>query len=187
MRINNPLQTNKAGIKKSLNAIVALQIALWGVVGLDAMGLQIPILRQLIGFVYLTFVPGILILIILKLHKLGGIETILYSIGLSLSFLMFTGAVINFLYPLIGISKPISEVPLIVTIGMTVLFLCLIYYLSKDHSVSLSVNTEQILSPHVLSLLLLLFLAVFGAYLLNFYNNNSDSIILYWKETLTSE
>jgi len=45
-------------------------LAMWGVIGLDVVGLQIPILRQLIGFIYLTFIPGIIILRILKLHKL---------------------------------------------------------------------------------------------------------------------
>ena len=60
-------------IKKFLSVILSIQLALWGVIGLDAMGIQIPIIRQLIGFIYLTFVPGILILRILKLHNLGNI------------------------------------------------------------------------------------------------------------------
>jgi len=164
--------------RKILLIILSLQLAFLGLVSIDNIGFEIPILRQAVGFIYLTFIPGFIIIRILKVSSRSAVETLLYSIGLSLSLLMFLGAFINFLYPLVGISKPISEVPLIVTIGMTVLFLCLIYYLSKDHSVSLSVNTEQILSPHVLSLLLLLFLAVFGAYLLNFYNNNTLPLIL---------
>ena len=42
--------------------MLAIQFAIWGAIGLDVIGLQIPILRQLIGFIYLTFVPGIIIL-----------------------------------------------------------------------------------------------------------------------------
>ena len=84
MRINNPFQMNDWEIKKFLTVVLAIQFALWGVIGLDAMGLQIPILRQLIGFIYLTFIPGIIILRILKLHKLGNIETVLYTVGLSI-------------------------------------------------------------------------------------------------------
>ena len=95
MQINNPLQMNDWEIKKFLTVVLAIQLAMWGVIGLDYIGLQIPILRQLIGFIYLTFVPGIIILRILKLHKLGNIETLLYTVGLSIATLMFTGLLMN--------------------------------------------------------------------------------------------
>lgn len=80
MQTNNPFQINDWEIGKFLKVVLAVQLAVWGVIGLDALGLQIPIVRQLIGFIYLTFVPGIIILIILKLHKLGNIETLLYTV-----------------------------------------------------------------------------------------------------------
>ena len=154
-------------------------MATLGAIGLDYIELQIPILRQAICFIYLSFIPGTLILRILKLPKLSAIETIVYSVGLSLSFLMFTGALINFFYPLIGISKPISLISLLVTISAIVLLLCFVCYLrDKDYSTYFSININQILSPSVLSLLLLPFLAIFGTYLLNFYDNNILLLIL---------
>ena len=33
-----------------------------GLIGLAALGFDIPVLRQIVGFIFLTFVPGILIL-----------------------------------------------------------------------------------------------------------------------------
>ena len=115
MQLNNSFQMNDWEIKKFLKVIFTIQLAMWGVIGLDATGLQIPILREFIGFIYLTFVPGIIILRILKLHKLGNIETLLYSVGLSIASLMFTGLFMNTVYPLFGISGPISITPLIIT------------------------------------------------------------------------
>jgi uncharacterized membrane protein len=56
---------NDCAIKKFLKVVLAIQLAIWGVIGLDVIGFQIPILRQLIGFVYLTFIPDILLLRIL--------------------------------------------------------------------------------------------------------------------------
>ena len=53
MQINNPFQMNDWEINKFLTVILAVQLAMWGVIGLDALGLQIPIIRQLIGFIYL--------------------------------------------------------------------------------------------------------------------------------------
>ena len=144
MQINNLLQMNDWKIEKFLKVILAVQLAMWGVIGLDAIGIQIPILRQFIGFIYLTFVPGILILRILKLHKLGNIETLLYTVGLSIATLMFTGFFMNMLYPFFGISGPISFVPLIVTISVVVLILCVLCYMrDKDFADPGFVDTKM--------------------------------------------
>ena len=173
MQINNPLQMNDWEIRKFLKAILSIQLAMWGVIGLDAIGLQIPILRQLIGFVYLTFIPGIIILRILKLHKLGNIETLLYTVGLSIATLMFTGLFINTVYPIFGISGPISITPLIITISMLVLVLCVLCYVrDRNFSNPSFIDVKDILSPPALFLCMIPFLAVLGTYLVNFHHNN---------------
>jgi uncharacterized membrane protein len=160
-------------IKKFLKVVLAIQLAVWGVIGLDAIGLQIPILRQLIGFVYLTFVPGILILRILKLHKLGNIETLLYTVGLSIATLMFTGLFMNTVYPLFGISGPISITPLIITISAVVLVLSILSYVrDKNFSDPAHIDIKDVLSPPALFLCLVPFMAVFGTYLVNFHHTN---------------
>ena len=173
MQISNPLQMTDWEIERFLKVVLATQLVLWGVIGLDAVGLQIPILRQFIGFIYLTFVPGILILRILKLHKLGNIETLLYTVGLSIATLMFTGFFMNMIYPLFGISRPISIVPLIITISVVVLVLCVLSYIrDKDFSDPSFIDAEEILSPPVLFLCLIPFMAVLGTYLVNFHHSN---------------
>jgi uncharacterized membrane protein len=160
-------------IKKFLTVVLAIQLAVWGVLGLDAIGLQIPVIRQLIGFVYLLFIPGVIVLRILKLHKLGNIETLLYSVGLSIATLMFTGLFMNTVYPLFGISEPISITPLVTTISAVVLILCIISYVrDKDFSASNYIEVKEVLSPPALFLCLLPFLSIFGTYLVNFYHNN---------------
>lgn len=73
-------------IKKCLWLSLAISLAAPGLVGLAALGFDIPILRQIVGFIFLTFVPGVLILRILKIHNIGLIESLLCSVGLSLAF-----------------------------------------------------------------------------------------------------
>lgn len=171
--IANPLQMNDWEISKFLKVILVIQLAMLGMIGLDAIGLQIPILRQLIGFLYLTFVPGIIILRILKLHKLCNIETLLYTVGLSIATLMFTGLFMNTSYHLFGISGPISLMPLIITISIVVLILCVLCYVrDKDFSDPSFINLKNVLSPPAMFLCLLPFLAIFGTYLVNFHHNN---------------
>lgn len=164
---------NDWGIKRFFKLILTLQLAFWGVIGLAGINLQVPILRPLVGFIYLTFVPGILILRILKLHKLGNIETVVYTVGLSLATLMFTGFLINRSYPLFGISKPLSLVPLTSTISFVVIALCVICYVrDKDFSDFSYIDLKDMLSPPFLFLCLIPFLSIFGTYLVNFYHNN---------------
>lgn len=173
MQINNPFQMNDWNIRKFLTVVLATQLALWGTIGLDAIGLHIPILRQLTGFIYLTFIPGILILRILKIHKLGNIETILYTVGLSIATLMFTGLFMNTVYPFFGISRPISITHLIITISILVLILCILSYVrDKDYSNPSFIDVGEILSPPVLFLCLIPFLAIFGTYLVNLQHDN---------------
>ena len=173
MQINNPLQMNDWGIGKFLKVVLSIQLAAWGVICLDTIGLQIPIIRQLIGFIYLTFIPGILILRIIRLHKLGNIETLLYSVGLSIATLMFTGLFMNTVYPIFGISGPITITPLIITISVVVLLLCVLSYIKdKNFSNPSFIDAGNVLSPPALFLCLIPFLSMFGTYLVNFHHNN---------------
>lgn len=175
----NPIQMNDWEIKRFLTVILSIQLAMWGAIGLDAIGLEIPILRQLVAFIYLTFVPGIIILRILKLHKLGNIETLLYSVGLSLTTLMLTGLLVNTLYPLVGISEPISLTPLLITISIVVLVLCAICYVRDRRFADPSlIHINDVLSPPALLLCLVPFLSIFGTRLVTFNHNNIPLMLL---------
>ena len=70
-----------------------------------AAGLDIPILRQVVGFIFLTFIPGILLLRILRVHEINTTESVAYSVGLSVTLVMFSGAIINFLLPPFNVTQ----------------------------------------------------------------------------------
>ncbi len=174
--------TNQMPRSRILYIILAIQIAILGLVGLAALGFDIPVLRQIVGFIYLTFVPGFLLLKLLRLNRLSSIETLLYSVGLSIAFIMFTGFFLNMLYPLIGIAKPISILPLIATISVIVLILCTILYKREVHGKetlpqSSSIPRSELISPPTLFLLLLPVLAVLGTFLVYFHWGNTLSLI----------
>ena len=89
MKIINPIKINDWDILKFLKIILSLQLAYWGITALNYLGIEIPLIRQILGFIYLTFIPGAVLLRIIKLHKLTNIATILYTIGLSVVSLMY--------------------------------------------------------------------------------------------------
>lgn len=160
-------------IGKFLLVILSIQLAMLGSIGIENIGLHIPFLRQFIGFIYLTFIPGFIILRILKLHELDSLETLLYAVGLSLASLMFSGLLLNTLYPLFGLSKPISLIQLLITISGVVILLCVICYKrDSDFFAESYINLKDILSLPALFLYLLPFFTILGTYSVNYRNSN---------------
>ena len=142
--------------------------------------LNIPFLRQIFGFLLLTFLPGLLILHILKLNEIEPIKKFVLSVGLSISFLILTGLFINTIYPFFGFSEPLSFFPLLITLNIFILALCTaVYYINKDISIQIFINNiKQISSPSALFLILLPFLSIFGAELINTSGDNSLLLLL---------
>lgn len=79
----------------------------------------------------------------------------------------------NTVYPFFAISKAISLLPLIITISMVVLVLCALSYIrDKEFADFAFIDLDEVLSPPVLFLCLIPFMAIFGTYLVNFQHNN---------------
>ncbi|XRP97071.1 DUF2206 domain-containing protein [Methanocaldococcus sp. 16A] len=174
MKFENPFKLQNWKFKKFLIIILFFQISLLGLFALNKLGMDTPIIRPLIGFIYLSFVPGYLLLRILRLHNLSSIESFLYALGLSLFIDMFVGFLMNMFYPILGITdKPISEIPIVLTMAGVVFLLYIIAYLrDKDYDNPDFIDLKDILNPQVLFLSLIPFMAIFGTYLVNYYHNN---------------
>jgi uncharacterized membrane protein len=179
MQVGNFFRMNDWEIRKFLSIVLAVQLALWGLICIEAVGFKVSILRQLVGFIYLTFIPGLLILRVLRLHRLGSVEALLYAVGLSVATLMFIGLFMNTVYPLIGISTSISLEPLIISISVFVSALCVLSYL-RDRSFAepSHINLKDAFSPSILFLCLLPFIAVLGTHLANFHQSNILLMVL---------
>jgi uncharacterized membrane protein len=173
LKIEDPFQISDWGIKKTLSIVISLQLALWGLVELDNLGFHIPILRQLIAFIYLTIIPGILILRIFNVHKLGSTTTLLYSIGLSISAIMLTGFSLNVICPFLGIDDPLSLNILLLTFGIVIIFLSLLSYIydRSSHEPNF-LDLKDVISPFAMVFLFLPFLSIFSTYYLNYYDSN---------------
>lgn len=124
--------------------------------------LDVPIARQVIGFVYASFVPGFLLLGILRLNTNSTTNAVLLSVGLSLSLLTFTGLVTNELYPTLGIADPLSANPLLITIGSILLIMTWVHqkFGTKEFLCTLP-SLRQV--TRILPLTGIVLLAVFGA------------------------
>ncbi|MGI6483716.1 MAG: DUF2206 domain-containing protein [Methanobacterium sp.] len=179
MSIDNIIQMNDWEIGKFLKFVFSIQIVVLGILGLMQIGIEIPFIKEIFGFIYLTFIPGIIILRILKIHNLGNTKTIVCSVGLSITFLMFTGLFINIIYPLFSISRPISTLWIVLTITLIMIVLSFVsFIMDKDYNPPNVMDLKSVLHPSTLFLCLIPFFAIFGTYLMNFNNVNILLILM---------
>ena len=179
MRFRDPLRLNDWGIVPFLGVVLGIQLLLWLTLVLEENGAGIPLLRQVVGFVYLTWVPGIILLRILRVHKVGAIETLLFSVGLSVSTVLFLGFATNTIYPMLDLLKPISEAPLLITMTVFVFAGAVIAYIvDRDFNQPEYITTEETFGWPVFLFALLPFLAIFGAWLVNNYRINTLLFVL---------
>lgn len=176
VKIPDIIQLNDWEPKKFLRMILAIHLVMFGSIGLDLMGLTIPILRQVIGFVYLTFVPGIILLRILKLNKLGMAETLLISMGLSISFLMFSGFLLNSLFSFFNIGSPLSLWNVIIFIAALIAILSIQSY--RKYDISHYEMPHIHISRQAAFLMLLPVLSILGTYMVNSHKNNIILLVL---------
>jgi uncharacterized membrane protein len=135
--------------------------------------LDILILREIIVFIFLSVIPGFAILKLFKLKEISFLDTILFSVGLSIVSVMFVGLLVNELYLYLGLSQPLSTIPLMVAISVFTLTLFFFEY-RRDLSENLKqkISFEGNLKNHFhLSIILVLLpiISALGALYLNIF------------------
>lgn len=163
------------GLLKTSNAQrFFLSILVFLVVTDLAILLDIPILRQVLGFLFLTFLPGLLILLILKLDRLGFLEKLLLSVGLSVAFSMLFGFLVNGSLHALGYAKPVSTIPLLSSFSIANAILLIVAYgRNKGFTPSLS-NLRLTTTEKAFLVLPVLFplLSILGMRTMNSTDNN---------------
>jgi uncharacterized membrane protein len=107
------------------------------------------------------FVPGIAILKLLELKNLDTAEKAIFSIGLSIAFLMFIGLIINEIGRL-AFTNPLSLNLLLFSINMAVLLISLIA--SRHEGSSLPCLPQLKRTGWIFSILLIISLSLLGSY-----------------------
>ena len=139
-----------------------------------AIVLDIPYIRQIIGFLFLTLLPGLLILQILKLNKLGLTEKFVLSVGLSISFLMFFGLVINNSSLSLGYETPLVTSLLLISFNIAFVVLAIVgYKVNKEPIFSLpDLNLTTSEKAFLIVPILFPALCIFGMHVMNTADNN---------------
>lgn len=111
------------------------------------------------------------------MDEFGRLETVLFSIGFSVAFLIIGGLFVNELGFLLGISQPLSLMFLTIILNSIILIGGILAYLRSDDIRLLETKTLPI--SHITALLAALpVLAVVGAMLVNANGNNLILLLL---------
>ncbi len=156
-----------------LAIVVALQVIMY-----VSLFLSFPLVRAAIGIVYLTVVPGLILVKLLKLDNLGTVETVLFSVGFSVAFLMLAGVTINQFGFLAGLNFPLATLPISLFINTIVLVGAAAVHLRRG-SRKLGLPAQNVnFSRSMLVLVLIPLLSVVGAYFVNATGNNFILIVM---------
>jgi len=142
--------------------------------------LNIPFLRQILGFLFFTLLPGVLILQILKLNKINFLEKFILAWGLSIAFLMFFGLLINNSVLALGYKTPLSTIPLLIALNLAFIMLVIAGYNTNKNPIfffpNLNLSTSE--KAFLLAPIIFLALSMSGMHVMNTTNNNSIVMFL---------
>lgn len=141
---------------------------------------DIPILRQISGFIFLTFIPGFLFLCVLKLHKLGWVEKTVLAVGLSVAFSMLFGLTLSSSLLALGYAKPLSTTPLLISFSTATITLAAIAYI-RNKGITFSLPNLNLTAGEKALLIVPSFfplLSIVGMRIMNLSDNNIMLMVL---------
>lgn len=105
----------------------------------------------------------------LKIKLTGFWEYLVYTVGLSIAFLMFGGLFINLVLPLVGIDNPLSTMPLLISFNIFLLIFWIIAYKrNKDFSLEIKLpNLNWLNKIFIITAMIFPILSILGATTLN--------------------
>ena len=165
------MKTNSQRISGFLQVAIIIQISFYLIVIVD-----IPIIRQILGFIYLTLIPGFAIIHLLNLN-LEPVESVVFAVGLSIAFLMMVGFLMNLLIPLLGFSEPLSLIFLMVVIGFLTMILLLLSYFRSHETFNFSISLKTIIVSLVAPVAPTL--SIIGTLLVNMSPRSNNSVLLF--------
>jgi|GEM_PF-6406750 len=135
---------------------------------LETHGISVPLIREFVAVVFLTFVPGLFVLLQFDYNEPALTRTACYAFGLSIFLVMIVGGIASLLFPLVGVDHPLA---LNWLLGMWFV-LTGIFAWTSQNTLILRIPEERFMDPRTLSILLLPLVSILGSVFLKVSGNN---------------
>ena len=134
-------------------------------------------LRAIFSFIFLITIPGLLIMLMFKIREINSWEYLVYTIGLSVAFLMFGGLFINWVLPLVGTDKPLSLVPLLISFNVLLLIFWIITY-KRNKEILLEIKPPKLDRLNKLFFTIPTIFPILGIFGANILNNKGPNYLI---------
>jgi uncharacterized membrane protein len=132
------------------------------------------------SFLYLIIIPGFFILRLLRIRRISFFESLVYSVGFSISYLFLVGISTNLLVLLPFIPQPLNMQNSLIVFNIYTIFLLLFNYIRENNSL-IHITLPKVTFTELFFYIVPFFfpiLSIFGAKLLNEYGINTLTMIL---------
>jgi len=158
--------------------LFALGIAVFQLLVNATIALDIAVARQALGFIDLTLLPGMILLITSDIYGLDSVEKLLFSVGLSIAFVMFLGLVVSQIGLAFISSSVLSTPSLLLVINSVFLVFCVFgYFFGRDGSWG---RRKPVFSFSWVLLGSLPVLAILGTTFVNLNGNSGILLVVMW-------
>lgn len=143
--------------------------------------LDVSFLREIFGFIFLTVLPGLLIVSILRLDKLNFTEKFVLSWGISIAFVTLLGLLINTIVLFSGHTNVLSLNVLLFSFNSVIIVLTVAnYFYNKDRSYKLpSLSFNKLEWAIIIFSFYLVLMSIAGVILLEKTGNNIILMLLF--------
>jgi uncharacterized membrane protein len=124
----------------------------------------------------LFFLPGILFLGCLRSYNISFIKLLVYSLGISLSFIMLIGFLANELLPLFGIDQPLSTQPILITYVFSLLPFLVTNFV-RNKRINLKLNLRKFNPKNIFLYSIPVALPIISIVGENLLNNNASGFV----------
>ncbi|MBU4347886.1 DUF2206 domain-containing protein [Patescibacteria group bacterium] len=139
-------------------------------------------IRATFAFLFIVTIPGLLIMLMLKIREVGFWEYLVYNVGLSISFIMFGGLVINWILPWLNITdKPLSLYPILICFDIFLIVFWITAWIRNKDFNPLKIQYPKLDTINrIFFVVPMLFpvLSILGAFLLNNHGTNILTMIM---------
>ena len=141
---------------------------------------DIPLIRQILATFFCIIIPGFILFKILKVYKIINLEGILIIMGLSLSFYLFFGILLNNILISIGYKTPLQYMTILAALNISILTLLIIdeKYGQKLVLTKLNLNLKMPEKAFLVIPIAFPALSIFGMHIMNIACNNNLIIYL---------
>ncbi len=139
---------------------------------------NVPVLRQISGIIFLTFLPGLLFLFLFRLQKLEIVEKIALTVGLSIFFLMLYGLLINQVGLFFGDDTPLSTGNLTLWLNLALVALLVAAYFGNREAFTSNPFRIELNTRGKLCLLLPAAFPLLGILGMRLLNTSGDNVVL---------